>query len=145
MAKDHPENPITIKPETVSHTAEQLSWVPLPSCSPPGCPFPVKSLALSARVSSDNSFLSVRQEPSFGPWKGSPFLQYLYPINVNFSSFPKQTFSNLDTRIYLVGQKDCLSFSHDYGTTQINFLANPVYSTVMNRNVMCHHGAMHKC
>ena len=25
--------------------------------------------------SSDNSFLSVRQEPSFGPWKGSSFLQ----------------------------------------------------------------------
>jgi len=24
---------------------------------------------------SDNSFLSVRQEPSFGPWKGSAFLQ----------------------------------------------------------------------
>ena len=44
-------------------------------CSPPGCPFPVKSLALSACVSSDNSFPSVRQEPSFGPWKRSPFLQ----------------------------------------------------------------------
>ena len=26
-------------------------------------------------VSSSNSFPSVRQEPTFGPWKGSPFLQ----------------------------------------------------------------------
>ena len=31
--------------------AEQFSWVPLPSCSPPGRPFPVKSLALSAHGS----------------------------------------------------------------------------------------------
>ena len=69
LAKDHLEtNPITIKPE-------QFSWVPLPYCSPPGCPFPIKSLVLSARVSLDNSFPSVRQEPSFRPWKGSPFLQ----------------------------------------------------------------------
>ena len=32
-------------------------------------------VVVGAHVSSDNSFLSVRQEPSFGPWKGSPFLQ----------------------------------------------------------------------
>ena len=60
----------------VSHAAEQF-WVSLPCCSPPGGPFPIKSLALSARVSSNNSFLSVRQEPSFGPWKGSSFLQQM--------------------------------------------------------------------
>ena len=76
-AKDNPEtNPITIKPETVSHAAEQFSWVPLPYCSPPRCPFPNKiSCFVSTCVSLDNSFPSVRQEPSFGPWKGSPFLQ----------------------------------------------------------------------
>ena len=52
LAKDHPEtNPITIKPNIASHVAEQFSWVPLPYCSPPGCPFPVKSLPLSAHVS----------------------------------------------------------------------------------------------
>ena len=28
----------------MSHAAEQLSWVSLPCCPPPGCPFPVKSL-----------------------------------------------------------------------------------------------------
>ena len=33
------------------------------------------SCFVSTCVSSDNSFPSVRQEPSFGPWKGSPFLQ----------------------------------------------------------------------
>ena len=39
LAKDNPEtNPITIKPETGNHVAELFSWVPLPYCSPPGCP-----------------------------------------------------------------------------------------------------------
>ena len=33
------------------------------------------SCFVSTCVSLDNSFPSVRQEPSFGPWKGSPFLQ----------------------------------------------------------------------
>ena len=42
---------MAIKPKTVSHVAEQFSCVPLPYCSPPGCPFPIKSLALSAHVS----------------------------------------------------------------------------------------------
>ena len=70
LAKDNPEiNPITIKPKTASHMAEQFSWVPLPYCSPPGCPFSIKSLALSARVSLDNSFPSVRQEPVPGALK----------------------------------------------------------------------------
>ena len=51
LAKDNPEtNPITIKPETASHVTEQFSWVPLPYCSPPRCPFPIKSLVLSAHV-----------------------------------------------------------------------------------------------
>ena len=76
LAKDNLEtNPITIRPETGSHVAEQF-WVPLPYGSLPGHLFPLKSLALSAHVSSDNSFPSVRQEPTFGPWKGSPFLQH---------------------------------------------------------------------
>ena len=43
-------------------------------------PFPNKvSCFVSTCVSSDNSLLSVRQEPSFGPWKGSPFPQQRYP------------------------------------------------------------------
>ena len=67
-----PENSLHHHKSQVSHMAEQF-WVPLPCCSLPGCPFPTKSLALSARVSSDSSFLSVRKEPSLGLWKGSPF------------------------------------------------------------------------
>ena len=39
--------------------------------------FPNKiSCFVSTCVSSDNSFSSVRQEPSFGSWKGSSFLQH---------------------------------------------------------------------
>ena len=49
--KNPETNPITIKPKTASHVTEQSSWVPLPSCSSPGRPFPIKSLALSAYVS----------------------------------------------------------------------------------------------
>ena len=44
-------NLITITPETANHKAERSSWVPSPSCFPPGRPFPVKFLAWSARVS----------------------------------------------------------------------------------------------
>ena len=39
-------------------------------------PFPNKiSCFVIPCVSLDNSFPSIRQEPSFGPWKGSTFLQ----------------------------------------------------------------------
>ena len=42
-------------------------------------PFPSKvSCFVSLCVSSDNSFPSVRQEPRFGPWKGSCFLQQFH-------------------------------------------------------------------
>ena len=54
LAKDNPEtNPITIKPETVSRATWQSCspGFPYPYCSPPRCPFPIKSLALSAHVS----------------------------------------------------------------------------------------------
>ena len=44
-------NSITIKSETASHMAEEFSWVPLTCCSPPRHSFPIKFLALSARVS----------------------------------------------------------------------------------------------
>ena len=52
MSKDNPETDlVTIKPATASHVTELFSQVLLPSCSPPGRPFPIKSLALSAHVS----------------------------------------------------------------------------------------------
>jgi len=65
-------NPITIKPETASHVAE-LFWVPLPYCSPPGCPFPIKSLALSAHVSSQTiHFQALDKNLVSGPGRGPP-------------------------------------------------------------------------
>ena len=57
LARNNPEtHPITRKPETVSHVAEQFSWIPLPSCSLPRRPFPIKSFALSACVSPQTHF-----------------------------------------------------------------------------------------
>ena len=38
------------------------------------------SCFVSTYVSLDNSFPSVRQEPSFGPWKGSLFLQQIVTL-----------------------------------------------------------------
>ena len=72
LAKDNPEtNPITIKPKTASHVAELFSWVPLPCCSPPGCPFPIKSLALSAHVSPWTiHFRVLDKSPVPGPGRG---------------------------------------------------------------------------
>ena len=81
LARDKPETkPMTIKSETVSHVAEQFSPFPSPSCPPPQHPFPIKPLAWTALLSSDNAFPSIRQEPTLKPWKGSPFLrQKQYP------------------------------------------------------------------
>ena len=60
--------PITIKPDIASHVAERFSWVPLPFCSPPRCPFPIKSLALSAHVSPRTiHFRVLDQSPVSGP------------------------------------------------------------------------------
>ena len=74
LARDNLEtNPITIKPETANHMTEQSSWVPLPSCSPPGRPFPIKSLALSARVSPRTiHFRVLDKSPLLGPGRGPP-------------------------------------------------------------------------
>ena len=75
LAKDNPEiNPITIKPETASHVTELFSWVPLPSCSPPECPVPIKSLALSVHVSPWTiHFRVLDKSPVSGPGSGPPF------------------------------------------------------------------------
>ena len=55
----------------MSHAAELFSWVPLPYCSPPGCPFPVKSLALSADVSPQTiHFRVLDKSPVSGPRRG---------------------------------------------------------------------------
>ena len=74
LAKDNLEpNPITIKPETASHLTKQFSWVPLPSCSPPGRPFPIKPLALSVHVSPQTiHFQVLDKSPVSGPGRGPP-------------------------------------------------------------------------
>ena len=66
-------NPITMKPETASHVAEQFSWVPLPCRSLPGRPFPIKPFALSARVSPRTiHFRVLDNSPLWGPGRGLP-------------------------------------------------------------------------
>ena len=75
----HPFMASSIKPETASHAAEQFSWLPLPYCSPPGCLFPIKSLALSTHASPRTIHFRVLN-PSFGSWKGSAFLQQMVTL-----------------------------------------------------------------
>ena len=84
LAKDNPEtNPITVKPKTVSHVTEQFSRVPFPYCSPPGCLFPIKSLALSARVSPRTiHFRVLDKSPVLGPGRGPPSYNTIATINI---------------------------------------------------------------
>ena len=71
MAKDHPEtNPITINLRLAEPWGLLGSLTLLLSSQEP---FPNKiSYYVSTRVSLDNSFPSVRQEPSFRPGRGPP-------------------------------------------------------------------------
>ena len=72
LARDNPEtNPITIKPEAVSHIAEQSSWVPSPSCSLLRRPFPRKSLFCRHACLLRQS-IYVRQELTLKPWRSPP-------------------------------------------------------------------------
>ena len=50
-------------------------WPGIHCISLPGHPSPIVSCFVSLCVSSDISFPSVRQKLTFGPWRGSPFLQ----------------------------------------------------------------------
>ena len=62
--------------------AEQSSWAPSPHHSPQA-PLPNEvSCSVSTCVSSDNSFLNVRREPTLGPWKGAFSLQYIQEMCV---------------------------------------------------------------
>ena len=60
-------------------------------------PFPNKiSCFVSTCVSSDNSFPSVRQEPSLGPWKGPPSYNsriYNLHVNIHYIYWPMYIFS----------------------------------------------------
>ena len=74
LAKDNPEtNPITIRSETASHVAELFFWVSLPYSSSPSCPFPIKSLALSAYASPRTIHFRVLDKSAVsGPGRGPP-------------------------------------------------------------------------
>ena len=71
LAEDSQErNPITIKPKTVSHVAQQSSWVLLLPSSW-GVPLPIKSLAWSAQVSPGTiHFQVLDKSPLLGPGRG---------------------------------------------------------------------------
>ena len=90
LAKDSLEtNPITIKLEAVSQVAEQSSWLPLPSCSPPRHPLPIKSLASSGCVSPQIiNFWVLDKNPFSGPGRGSPSCDKVisHCFDMNFSS-----------------------------------------------------------
>ena len=70
LAKDNLEtNPILINPRLQA----MFSWVPLAYCSPPGYPFPIKSLASSAHVSPWTiHFQVLDKSPVSGPGRGPP-------------------------------------------------------------------------
>ena len=65
------------KTRDCEHVAEQFSWIPLPYCSSPRCFFPIKSLALLARVSPWTIPFSVLDK---SPLLGSPFLQQMVTL-----------------------------------------------------------------
>ena len=75
LTRDNAEtNPISIKPETVSHVAVlpvSLTLL-LFSCTYPGAPSQKVSSFVNTCVPLDNSFLSVRPEFNPGPWSESP-------------------------------------------------------------------------
>ena len=85
LARDNPEtHPITIKPKATSHAHGRavllVSLIPLLSTQ---VPLPNKaSCFVSMRVSSHNSFPSIRQEPLSSPGMGSP-------SNQNYEAFIK--------------------------------------------------------
>ena len=67
--------------------AEQSVCFLLPCCSLPESPFPVKSLCFS-----ENSFPSIKQKPTPGPWEGVPLpatllLLMLLPGPLRFFDF----------------------------------------------------------
>ena len=72
LTTDNPDtDPITIKPEAVSHMAEQSSWVPLPSALH-WRPIPIKALALSAHVSPLTVHFWVDKSLLSGPGRSLP-------------------------------------------------------------------------
>ena len=111
LARDQPEtNPMPIKPETVSHVAEQFSLLPSPFCPPPRQPFPIKSLALTAHISSDNSFQVSDKSLLSGRGRGPPFLHQNHKPGENIFQM-----CNLCRRKWHPLQYSCLGNHMDRG------------------------------
>ena len=82
LTRDNLEtNPITINSETVSHLAEQFSWLPLPSCFQPGLPFPIKSLALQHMRLLGQFISECYTRAQFWALEGVPLLATVQLIN----------------------------------------------------------------
>ena len=98
LAKDNPEtNSITINPETASH-AEQFSWFPLLYCSPARCPFPIKSLALSAHVSLQTiHFWVLDKSPVSGPGMGPSSCNTVVTVSFQHWHLSFQTTAQIST------------------------------------------------
>ena len=76
--------------------AELFSWVPLPYCCPPGCPFPIKSLALSAHVSPQTIHFRVLDKTLVSdPGRGPPSCNRLTPVGLG--SAPTKVLGHRDT------------------------------------------------
>ena len=99
LAKDNLKtNPITIKSKRVSHIAEQFSWVPLPCCSLPWLPFPIKPFVLFAhvylqtihfRMSDKSLFLGSGRDPLPATCKYKCILrEYMKTLNKTKAFFP---------------------------------------------------------
>ena len=98
LDRDNPEtNPNTVNPEASNHVAEHSSWVLLLSWSSPGCPFPIKSPALSARVSPQIShFQMLDKSPLSGPGRGPPSCKcFIFPTHL------KKTALDLNKRVLI--------------------------------------------
>ena len=64
---------ITVKPDTVSHVAEEFSWVPFTLPLSDQVSFPMEPLVLSVCVSPLTiHFRVLNKSPFFGPGRGRP-------------------------------------------------------------------------
>ena len=90
-------------------------------------PFPSKeSCFVRMCVSADNSIQSVTQEPTLGPWKGSPFLQQTFPDKDAVMGF-----LSVDQALFLIKrtQKEIIEINlEEAGTSYLDLLVTMALS-----------------
>ena len=118
LAKDNPgTNPITMKPETEPRGRAVLLGSPTLLLSAQA-PLPNKIYCFVCTcVSSDNSFPSVRQEPTFKLWKGSLFWQQFDLLAVQRTLKSLLQHHNSKTSILWHSAFFMVQISHPYKTT----------------------------